>query len=81
MQKPDRFSIVIERFDSGDKLAVLKRVKQISGLSLQEVKDGISVVKEGESVFDLRLSLSKGDAQNRTKELESCGLVIAIRPT
>jgi len=81
VQKPDRFSIVIERFDSGDKLAVLKRVKQISGLSLQEVKDGISVVKEGESVFDLRLSLSKGDAQNRAKELESCGLVIAIRPT
>ena len=81
LKTEDRFSVAIERFDSGDKLAVLKRVKQISGLPLQEVKDGISRVMEGESVFDMRLALSAGDAQIMAKELESFGLVIAIRST
>ena len=77
----DRFSVVIERFDSGDKLAVLKKVKQISGLTLQEVKEGITLVEEGKKAFDLRLSLSKDYAQIMAEELKSSGLTITIRPT
>ena len=77
----DRFSVVIERFDSGDKLAVLKKVKQISGLTLQEVKDGIALVEDCKSAFDLRISLSKEDAQIMAEELESSGLAITVRPT
>ena len=75
-----RFSIVIEKFDSDDSLAVLKRVKQISGLPLNEAKKELSHVKEGKRIFDLRLSLSEGEAQIMAQELESMGLVIAIRP-
>ena len=75
-----RFSVVIKKFDSGDNLAVLKRVKQISGLPLHEVKDGISRVLKSESVFDLRLSVLKRDAQRVAEELGKLGLVCAIRP-
>ena len=75
-----RFSVVIKEFESGDKLAVLKRVKQISGLPLHDVKDGISRVLKSENVFDLRLSLLKRDAQRVTEELGKLGLVCAIHP-
>ena len=65
---------VILKSGGNAKLAVVKLVKELSGLGLKEAKDLVDgapkVVKEG---------VSKADAENMKKVLEAAGAQVAIK--
>lgn len=68
------FDVVLESFDSGKKIQVIKVVRAITSLGLKEAKDLVEgapkPVKEG---------ISKEDAEKIKKELEESGGTVAIK--
>lgn len=68
------FDVVLESFDSGKKIQVIKVVRAITSLGLKEAKDLVEgspkPVKEG---------VSKEDAEKYQKELTDAGGTVAIK--
>ena len=72
-EEKTEFDVVLEGFGD-NKIAVIKVVREITGLGLKEAKDLVegvpSKVKEG---------LSKADAEKLKKELEEAGATVQIK--
>jgi len=68
------FDVVLEAFDSGKKIQVIKVVRSLTSLGLKEAKDLVEGapknVKEG---------VSKEDAEKCQKELQDAGGTVAIK--
>ena len=69
----DEFDVVLESF-GGNKVAVIKAVRTITGLGLKEAKDAVegapSTIKEG---------ASKDEAEDFKKQLEEAGATVALK--
>lgn len=69
----DEFDVVLESF-GGNKVAVIKAVRTITGLGLKEAKDAVesapSTIKEG---------VSKDEAGEFKKQLEEAGATVELK--
>lgn len=72
-EEKDEFDVVLASF-GGNKVAVIKAVRAITGLGLKEAKDAVegapSTIKEG---------ASKDDAENFKKQLEEAGATVELK--
>ena len=72
-EEKDSFDVVLKNAGAG-KLAVVKLVKELTGLGLKEAKDMVdnvpSVIKEG---------LAKADAEGLKKQLEEAGAEVELK--
>ena len=72
-EEQTEFDVVLTSF-GGNKVAVIKAVRAITGLGLKEAKDTVegvpSVIKEG---------ASKGDAEEVKKQLEEAGATVELK--
>jgi large subunit ribosomal protein L7/L12 len=73
-EEKTEFDVVLAEFPADKKIAVLKIVREITGLGLKEAKDLVEAapkaVKEG---------ASKGDAEDIKKRLEEAGAKVDIK--
>ena len=69
----DEFDVVMTSF-GGNKVAVIKAVRAITGLGLKEAKDSVegapSTIKEG---------VAKGEAEELKKQLEEAGASVELK--
>jgi len=72
-EEKTEFDVVLTSF-GGNKVAVIKAVRAITGLGLKEAKDAVegapSTIKEG---------ASKEDAENAKKQLEEAGASVELK--
>ena len=72
-EEKTEFDVVLASF-GGNKVAVIKAVRAITGLGLKEAKDAVegapSTIKEG---------ASKEDAENFKKQLEEAGATVELK--
>jgi len=72
-EEKDEFDVVMTSF-GGNKVAVIKAVRAITGLGLKEAKDAVegapSTIKEG---------ASKADAETFKKQLEEAGATVELK--
>ncbi len=72
-EEKDEFDVVLKSF-GGNKVAVIKAVRAITGLGLKEAKDAVegapSTVKE---------AASKGEAEEFKKQLEEAGAEVELK--
>jgi large subunit ribosomal protein L7/L12 len=72
-EEKDEFDVVMTSF-GGNKVAVIKVVRAITGLGLKEAKDMVesapSTIKEG---------ASKADSENIKKQLEEAGAAVELK--
>jgi large subunit ribosomal protein L7/L12 len=73
VEEKDEFDVVLTSF-GGNKVAVIKAVRTITGLGLKEAKDAVegapSVIKEG---------AAKADAEEVKKQLEEAGASVELK--
>ena len=73
VEEKDEFDVVLSSF-GGNKVAVIKAVRTITGLGLKEAKDAVegapSTIKEG---------ASKDDAEAIKKQLEEAGATVELK--
>ena len=72
-EEKDEFDIVLEAA-GGNKIAVIKEVRAITGLGLKEAKD--MVEKGGET---LKEGVAKAEAEEIKKKLEEAGATVALK--
>jgi large subunit ribosomal protein L7/L12 len=72
-EEKDEFDVVLASF-GGNKVAVIKAVRAITGLGLKEAKDAVesapSPIKEG---------VAKGEAEEIKKQLEEAGATVELK--
>ena len=73
-EEKDEFNVVLTAVDAAKKIAVIKVVREITGLGLKEAKDLVDgapkAVKEG---------VKKEDAEAIKKQLEAAGATVEIK--
>ncbi len=73
-EEKTEFDVVLAGFDAAKKLAVIKAIREITGLGLKEAKDMVEgapkTVKEG---------ASKEDAEKLKADLEAAGATVEIK--
>ncbi len=72
-EEKDEFDVVLENA-GGNKIAVIKEVRAITGLGLKEAKD--MVEKGGEVV---KAGAAKAEAEDIKKKLEAAGATVALK--
>ena len=74
VEEKTEFDVVLTGFDAAKKLAVIKAIREITGLGLKEAKDTVEgapkTIKEG---------ASKEDAEKLKAELEAAGATVEIK--
>ena len=74
VEEKTEFDVVLTGFDAAKKLAVIKAIREITGLGLKEAKDMVEgapkTVKEG---------ASKEDAEKLKADLEAAGATVEIK--
>ena len=74
VEEKTEFDVVLTGFDAAKKLAVIKAIREITGLGLKEAKDMVEgcpkAVKEG---------ISKEDAEKIKADLEAAGATVEIK--
>ena len=74
VEEKTEFDVVLTGFDAAKKLAVIKAIREITGLGLKEAKDMVEgapkTVKEG---------ASKEDAEKLKADLEAAGATVEVK--
>ncbi|MBQ7829074.1 MAG: 50S ribosomal protein L7/L12 [Clostridia bacterium] len=74
VEEKTEFDVVLTGFDAAKKLAVIKAIREITGLGLKEAKDTVEgapkTIKEG---------ASKEDAEKLKADLEAAGATVEIK--
>jgi len=68
------FDVVLESFDTGKKIQVIKVVRSVTSLGLKEAKDLVEGAPK-----PVREGLSKEEAEKIQKELQEAGGTVAIK--
>lgn len=71
----DAFDVVIEGVDPGNKITVIKAVRELTGAGLAEAK---GIVEASPRV--IRPGLEKADAEQLKAKLEAAGAKVALKP-
>jgi large subunit ribosomal protein L7/L12 len=74
VEEQTEFSVVLEEYPADKKIAILKVVRELTGLGLKEAKDLVEAapkaVKEG---------IAKGDAEEAKGKIEAAGGKVSIK--
>ena len=74
VEEKTEFDVVLTGFDAAKKLAVIKAIREITGLGLKEAKDTVEgapkTIKEG---------ASKEDAEKLKADLEAAGATVEVK--
>merc|ERR1719310_1643808 len=73
-EEKTEFDLVLESFPADKKIAVLKLVREITGLGLKEAK---TLVEEAPK--SLKEGASKGDCEEAQKKLEELGAKVSLK--
>merc|ERR1719191_1929699 len=73
-EEKTEFDLVLESFPADKKIAVLKLVREITGLGLKEAK---TLVEEAPK--PLKEGASKGDCEEAQKKLEELGAKVSLK--
>jgi len=73
-EEKTEFDIVLESVDASSKIAVLKVVRNITGLGLKEAKELVESAPK-----TLKEAVAKADGETMKKELEEAGAKVALK--
>ncbi len=73
-EEKTEFDVILEEFPSDKKIAILKVVRELTGLGLKEAKEMVESVPKA-----LKEGTSKEDAEAIKKKLEESGAKVAIK--
>ena len=73
-EEKTEFDVVLKGFADGQKIAVIKEVRGITGLGLKEAKE---IVEGGEKV--LKEGVSKDEAASMKEKLEAAGATVEVK--
>ena len=74
VEEKTEFDVVLESVDASSKIAVLKVVRNITGLGLKEAKELVESAPK-----TLKEGVAKADGETMKKELEEAGATIALK--
>jgi len=72
---PAAFDVVLDGFETGRKIGVIKAVREHLGVGLKEAKDLVEAAPG-----TIRARLFKDDAEKLQAQLESAGAKVTLRP-
>jgi large subunit ribosomal protein L7/L12 len=73
-EEKTEFDIVLESVDASSKIAVLKVVRNITGLGLKEAKELVESAPK-----TIKEAVAKADGETMKKELEEAGAKVALK--
>ena len=73
-EEKTEFDVVLESVDASSKIAVLKVVRNITGLGLKEAKELVESAPK-----TLKEGVAKADGETMKKELEEAGATVALK--
>ena len=73
-EEKTEFDIVLESVDASSKIAVLKVVRNITGLGLKEAKELVESAPK-----TIKEAVAKADGETMKKELEEAGATVALK--
>lgn len=74
VEEKTEFDVVLESVDASSKIAVLKVVRNITGLGLKEAKELVESAPK-----TLKEAVAKADGETMKKELEEAGAKVALK--
>ncbi|CAD5930134.1 50S ribosomal protein L7/L12 [Planktothrix agardhii 1806] len=74
VEEKTEFDVILEEFPADKKIAVLKVVRELTGLGLKEAKDLVEAAPKA-----VKQATSKDDAENTKKKLEEAGAKASIK--
>ena len=74
VEEKTEFDVILEEFPADKKIAILKVVRELTGLGLKEAKDLVEAAPNA-----VQQATSKDDAENTKKKLEEAGAKASIK--
>ncbi|BBD54036.1 50S ribosomal protein L7/L12 [Planktothrix agardhii] len=74
VEEKTEFDVILEEFPADKKIAILKVVRELTGLGLKEAKDLVEAAPKA-----VQQATSKDDAENTKKKLEEAGAKASIK--
>jgi large subunit ribosomal protein L7/L12 len=74
VEEKTEFDVILEEFPADKKIAVLKVVRELTGLGLKEAKDLVEAAPKA-----VKQATNKDDAENTKKKLEESGAKVSIK--
>ncbi|MEA5562299.1 50S ribosomal protein L7/L12 [Planktothrix agardhii] len=74
VEEKTEFDVILEEFPADKKIAILKVVRELTGLGLKEAKDLVEAAPKA-----VKQATSKDDAENTKKKLEEAGAKVSIK--
>jgi large subunit ribosomal protein L7/L12 len=74
VEEKTEFDVILEEFPADKKIAILKVVRELTGLGLKEAKDLVEAAPKA-----VKQATNKDDAENTKKKLEESGAKVSIK--
>ena len=74
VEEKTEFDVILEEFPADKKIAILKVVRELTGLGLKEAKDLVEAAPK-----EVKKATNKDDAENTKKKLEEAGAKASIK--
>ncbi|WRH65305.1 MAG: 50S ribosomal protein L7/L12 [Planktothrix sp. GU0601_MAG3] len=74
VEEKTEFDVILEEFPADKKIAVLKVVRELTGLGLKEAKDLVEAAPKA-----VKQATNKDDAENTKKKLEEAGAKASVK--
>ena len=73
-EEKTEFDVILDEFPADKKIAILKVVRELTGLGLKEAKDLVEAAPK-----EVKKATNKDDAENTKKKLEEAGAKASIK--
>ncbi|CAC5340943.1 MULTISPECIES: 50S ribosomal protein L7/L12 [Planktothrix] len=74
VEEKTEFDVILDEFPADKKIAILKVVRELTGLGLKEAKDLVEAAPK-----EVKKATNKDDAENTKKKLEEAGAKASIK--
>ncbi|SKB11849.1 50S ribosomal subunit protein L7/L12 [Planktothrix sp. PCC 11201] len=74
VEEKTEFDVILEEFPADKKIAILKVVRELTGLGLKEAKDLVEAAPKA-----VKQATNKDDAENTRSKLEEAGAKVSIK--
>jgi large subunit ribosomal protein L7/L12 len=74
VEEKTEFDVILEEFPADKKIAILKVVRELTGLGLKEAKDLVEAAPKA-----VKQATNKDDAENTKKKLEEAGAKASVK--
>lgn len=73
--KPTEFDVVLDSFEAGRKIGIIKAVRDNTGLGLKDARDLVDAAPRA-----VKERLSRADADKLKAQLEAAGAKVSLKP-